>query len=194
MKRIAPELRVCLALPTVLLVLAIASPAAALDAHQDRRGLFSGVSLGGGVAIEPEGSTGGEILLDVQLGGGATENLTVAFDLDVWFQLLDDHQNWIIVPGPEINFFVWEGLFFRVGFGMALTFIRGEKFDDTAAQGKKVEDNDFTLGFDGALGLGYEFFANSNLAMGLAVETDYFVLDDVDDVVSVGFSFGIRYY
>jgi len=57
-----------------------------------------------------------------------------------------------------------------------------------------VKDNDFTLGFDAALGLGYEFFANSNLAMGLAVEADYFALDDVNDVVSIGFSFGIRYY
>jgi hypothetical protein len=194
MKRIRPELSLSLALTAALTVLALASPSAALDAHQDRRGLFSGVSMGGGVAIEPEGDTGGEILLDLQLGGGATEYLTVAFDLDVWFQLLDTHQNWIVVPGPELNFFLYEGLFVRVGFGMALTFIRGEEVQGPPTPGSDVKDNDFTLGFDAALGLGYEFFANSNLAMGLAVEADYFALDDINDVVSIGFSFGIRYY
>jgi len=194
MKRIRPEVRVCLALVTAAVVLAWASPSMALDAHQDRRGLFSGVSLGGGAAIVPDGDTGGEILLDFQLGGGATENLTLCLDVDFAFQLLDSYQNWLVVPGPELNYFIWEGLFVRVGFGMALTFIRGDEVQGPPTPGSDVEDNDFTLGFDMGAGLGYEFFANSNLAMGLAAEFDYYLLDEVDDVMGVGFSFGIRYY
>jgi len=194
MKRIRPEVRIGLVLVTAAVVLALASPSAALDAHQDRRGLFSGISMGGGAAIVPDKDTGGEILLDFQLGGGATQNLTLALDVDIWFQLFDSYQNWLVVPGPELNYFLWEGLFVRVGFGMALTFIRGEELPEPTGGDNPIDDNDFTLGFDASAGLGYEFFANSNLAMGLAVEFDYFLLDEVDDVMSVGFSFGIRYY
>lgn len=194
MKRTSPELRIGLALVAAAIALALASPSTALDAHQDRRGLFSGISIGGGAAIVPGEDIGGEILFDFQLGGGATQDLTLALDVDVWFQLFDSYQNWLVVPGPELNYFLWEGLFVRVGFGMALAFIRGEEVKDAPTPGSDVEDNEFTLGFDAGLGLGYEFFATSNLAMGLAVEADYFLLDDVDDVVSVGFSFGIRYY
>jgi hypothetical protein len=194
MKPIRPELKICLALATAAVVLASASQSAALDAYQDRRGLFSGISMGGGAAIVPDGDTGGEILLDFQLGGGATENLTLCLDVDVMFQLFDAYQNWLVVPGPELNFFVWEGLYLRVGFGMALTFVRGEEVQGPPTPGSDVEDNDFALGFDAGAGLGYEFFATSNLAMGLGVEFDYYLIDDHDDVMSVGFSFGIRYY
>lgn len=194
MKCIRPKTRLCLGFVATMLVLSVASPSAALDAYQDRRGLFSGISIGGGAAIVPDSDTGGEILLDFQLGGGATENLTLAFDVDLWFQLFDAYQNWMVVPGPELNFFIWEGLFVRAGFGMALVFVRGDEVQGPRNPGSEVDDNDFTLGFDGSLGLGYEFFANSNLALGLAIECDYFALDDYDDVVSVGFSFGIRYY
>jgi hypothetical protein len=175
------------------LVVTLASPVFALDAYRDRKGLFTGAGLGGGVAVQ-DGEPGGEILLELAAGGGASERLTFALDLDIWFQLIDDRQNWLVVPGPELNYFLTDGLFLRAGVGMVLAFVRGEKVDDVATPGTDVEDNDFALGFDGSLGLGYEFFVSSNLALGLAVEGDYFLIDDHDDVLGASFSVGIRYY
>jgi hypothetical protein len=181
-------------LAAAALALLVATPASALDAYRDRKGLFTGLDLGGGAAISGD-EAGGEVLFDLVLGGGAADNLTLALDLDVRYQRFDaDRRNWLVVPGPEVNWFVAGGLFLRAGVGLALTFVRGPEVADVAMPGKKVEDNDFTLGFDGSLGLGYEFFVNSNLALSLALEGDYFLLDEQDDVFAVCFSMGLRYY
>jgi hypothetical protein len=174
-------------------ILTASASAFALDAYQDRRGLFTGIGLGGGAAFEG-GGTGGAALIDLQLGGGATRDLTFDMDLDIWFQLMDHHDNWMITPGPEINYFITDGLFVRGGLGLALVFVTGEKVKDPVpGGGKSSEQNDFTIGFDGSLGLGYEFFVNSNLALGMAVEGDYVVLKG-DDVGSVNFSMELKYY
>lgn len=176
------------------LLLLAASPARALDAYQDRRGLFSGVGIGGGAVISDE-EAGGELLFDLELGGGAAKDLTLALDLDVRYQRFDaDRRNWMIVPGPQLDWFVAGGLFLRAGLGLALVFTKGAEVADIAVPGKTIEDNEFTLGFDGSLGLGYEFFVGSNLALGVTVEGDYFLLDGAEDVFAACFSLGLRYY
>lgn len=172
-----------MALGVLVLLCAVASPATALDAYQDRRGLFTGIGLGGGMAVQG-GDPGGAFVLDLQLGGGATKRLTLNLDLDIWAQVWDDHHNWMITPGPEVNFFVTDGLFIRAGIGLPLTFANVEG----------VDDSDFSIGFDGSLGVGWEFFAGSDLAVGFALEGDYMLLYDHEDVITVGFSLGIRYY
>jgi hypothetical protein len=185
--------RACLLAVATLLVLA-ATPAAALDGYQDRKGLFSGVGLGGGAVLSDD-ETGGEFLFDLALGGGATADLTLALDLDIRYQRFDaDRQNWMIVPGPQLDWFIAGGFFIRAGFGLALVFARGPEVDDVVMPGKQVKDNEFTLGFDASVGLGYEFFVNSNLALGLALEGDYYLLDELADVIGICFSLGLRYY
>lgn len=176
-----------------LLVLA-AGPAEALDAYQDRKGLFSGIGLGGGAVLSDD-EAGGEFLFDLTLGGGATSDLTLALDIDVRYQRFDaDRQNWMVVPGPQLDWFIAGGLFIRAGVGLALVFAKGPEVADVPVPGKEVKDNDFTIGFDATLGLGYEFFVNSNLALGLALEGDYYLLDEIEDVFGICFMLGLRYY
>lgn len=178
----------------VAAVLLAGAPAAGLDGYQDRRGLFTGLGIGGGVALS-DGDAGGEVLFELVLGGGATEQLTLALDIDVRYQRLDaDRQNWMVVPGPEASYFLSNGLFVRAGVGLAMVFVQGQEITDVATPGKAVKDKDFTFGFDGSLGLGWEFFVNSNLALGLAVEADYFLIDGHPDVFVIGLSMGMRYY
>ncbi|MCP4675895.1 MAG: hypothetical protein GY854_10395 [Deltaproteobacteria bacterium] len=194
MKNISLARKLALGLGALVLVVAIGSPAGALDAYQDRSGFFSGVGLGGGGAFQG-GDPGGALLLDFQLGGGASKNLTLDLDLDLCFQLMDKHRNFLITPGPEINYFFGEtGIFIRGGIGMALVFTWfDDPKEDIPAGGKEPENNDFNIGFDASIGVGWEFFANSNLAVGLAVEADYVVLKG-DDIIGVGFSIGLKYY
>ena len=185
--------RICGALVAAAVIVALGAPAAALDGHQDRRGLFSGIGLGGGAALQ-DGQTGGEMLLELQLGGGITKRLTLALDIDVWFQLMDDHQNWMVVPGPELSIFIIGGFFVRAGVGLAFVFVKQDADVEVMTPGKDPEANDFALAFDGSVGLGYEFFVGSNLALGLAIDGDYFAIGDEEDVIGLSLSFGIRYY
>ena len=141
-----------------------------------------------------DGETGGEFLADLQLGGGATKRITLALDIDLRFQLMDQHQNWMVVPGPELNIFIIGGFFVRAGVGLAFVFVKQDADEEALTPGKDPEANDFELAFDGSIGLGYEFFTGSNLALGLAIEADYFAIGDKQDVISLGFAFGIRYY
>ena len=123
----------------IALIATVASPAGALDGYQDRRGLFTGIGIGGGAAFQ-SGEPGGALLFDLQLGGGASERLTLDLDVDFWFQSMDGYDNWLITPGPEVNFFVYDGLFIRGAIGMAL-----------ASMNPDSGDADFQIGFDGAI-------------------------------------------
>ncbi len=195
MKKSSTTTRLALALGALVLAVAVGTPASALDAYQDRRGFFSGVGLGGGGAFRG-GDPGGALLLDFQLGGGATKNLTFDMDLDLWFHLMDNQKNMLITPGPEVNYFFGDtGIFIRAGIGMALTFTwwDGGQDDGAGDGGKETENNDFNIGFDGSIGAGWEFFANSDIAVGLAVEGDYIVLRG-DDIISVGFLVSLKHY
>ena len=175
-------------------ILLLSVPALALDGYQDRRGFFGGIGFGGG-GVFAGSEPGGGIVFDFQLGGGATQNLTVALDTDLSIHILEHSRNLLLTPGPEVNYFFGEtGIFARVGIGMALTFSWFEDTDfEIPAGGKKPDDTDFRLGFDGSLGVGWEFFVNSDLALGLAFEGDYVVLNG-DDIASFGFSFGLKHY
>lgn len=178
----------------VVCVLTNSSPAAALDAHQDRRGFFGGVGLGGG-GVFSGSEPGGGILFDFQLGGGATRQLTLCLDTDLWIHVLEKNRNMLLTPGPEINYYFGDtGVFVRVGVGVALTFSWYESaYFEVPPGGKKPDNNDFRVGFDGSLGVGWEFFVGSNFALGIAVEADYVVLSG-DDIASIGFSLGLRHY
>lgn len=160
-----------------------ATDASALDGHRDRKGPFAGLGLGGGAAII-DGETGGEFMFDGQVGGGATRWLTFALDLDVRLQLVDGSKNWAVVPGPEINIFLGGNFFLRAGIGLGFMF---PEDDDTISK-------DFTFAFDGGVGVGYEFFMSSNVALDLAIEADYFIIDDLENMVTVGFTMGLRFY
>jgi hypothetical protein len=173
----------------------ICQSAFALDSYQDRRGVFWGIGIGGGGAFPiSNDDPGGAVLFDIQIGGGANKNLTLSLDLDFSFQLLEDHKNFFITPGPELNYFFGEtGLFIRAGLGMALNFVFIDEDKSAQVPGEGLDDSDFRIGFDGSLGIGWEFFTNSNLAVGIAAEGDYVVIEGIDIAV-VGFLLSLKHY
>jgi hypothetical protein len=148
--------------------------------------MFVGAGLGGGTALQfsPEFKPGGAILLDGQFGGGASHYLTLAVDLDLGIHIWDDQNHWFINPGPEANFFITKSVFIRAGIGLPITFMNSDSTDKT----------DTTVGFDAGVGVGFEFFTGASYAVALALELDYMLLYQGNDVLAVGFSMGLRYY
>jgi hypothetical protein len=170
-----------------------ASSASALDAAKDRRGLFWGMGMGGNGSLSiPGPDVGGGFNFDIQLGAGATKNLTLSLDVDVIGVYLESQQNIIFCPGPELNYFFGEtGLFIRVGLAAALSLVQE---DETDSFGNTTDNGvEFGAGFQAGGGFGWEFFANTNLALGIAVEVDY-MLRNVNDFVMFGFMFNMKYY
>jgi hypothetical protein len=163
-----------------------AKSAEALDAAKDRRGLFWGMGFGGNgdISIDDETQAGGGFNFDIQLGGGATRNLTLALDVDVTGVFFEKQQNIIFCPGPEINYFFGEtGFFIRAGLAAVLSLVKVDG----------VKDDDFRAGFEAGAGFGWEFFVNSNLALGAALELDYMVRSK-NDLMMFGFMFNLKYY
>jgi hypothetical protein len=172
-----------LAALTALVLLSQAADAAALDGYRDRKGAFMGLGAGGGAAIQ-DGEVGGEVAFDFKLGGGAAKWLTLSLDLDLRMQHVSGFTNWLFSPGPQLDIFILNALFVSAGVGIAFVF------PDDALK----PDDDFTMGFDGMIGLGYEFFLGSNVALDVGIEGDVIVIDDMEDAYTVGVWLGLRYY
>ncbi len=168
-----------------MLLFSLSSTVFALDAAKDRRGLFWGMGIGGnGTVSIPGADVGGGFNFDIQLGAGASQHLTLGLDVDVIGVYFDFQQNIVFCPGPEINYFFGDtGLFLRGGLAAALSVVKDES----------RRDAEFSAGFDVELGFGWEFFANTNLAVGIALEADY-MLRNNNDFVMVGFMFDLKYY
>lgn len=181
-----------LTLGTLAVILALANPALALDSYQDRKGPFAGIGMGGGAAIQ--GDPGGAFMFDLQLGGGATRNLTLAMDVDFWIDVMEDHNNFIVSPGPEVNYFFGDtGVFVQAGIGVALATRFTPRIDDGVTP-PEDKDTDFTVGLDAGLGVGWEFFVSSNIALGIAAQGGYMLLSGQEDIVNIAFNFSMKYY
>ncbi len=155
----------------------------ALDAAEDRRGPFWGMGLGGNGDVSfPGADVGGGFTFDIQLGAGATRHLTLSLDIDVTGVFFDGQRNIIFCPGPELNYFFGEtGIFIRFGVAAAISL---------AWVGN---ENDVQGGFQSGAGFGWEFFANTNLAVGAAFEVDY-MLRSGNDLTMFGVMFDMKYY
>jgi hypothetical protein len=164
-------------------LLAAAFDAAALDAYRDRKGAFLGLGVGGGAAIQG-GDVGGEAGFDLEIGGGAAKWLTLSLDLDTRMQHVSGYTSWMFVPGAQLDIILLNAVILEGGVGIAFVF------PDEAL---KPED-DFAMGFDGMLGLGYEFFVGSNVAIDLTLEGDVIAIDGMDNAYTVGIWLGFRYY
>jgi len=170
-------------------LLSVAFDAAALDGYRDRRGAFMGLAVGGGAAVR-DGEVGGEAGAGFQLGGGAAKWLTISLDADLRMQHVDGFTDWMFVPGPQLDVFILNALFVSAGVGVAFVFP-----DDDRAKGDALKtEDDFVMGLDAMVGIGYEFFVGSDVAIDIGIEGDYFALADSDDALSVGFWLGFRYY
>ncbi len=178
-----PTFRIALSTAVLVTLLLCSVDAFALDGYKDRKGLYGGFGIGGG-ALFQDGNTGGGFLFDVQLGAGVNQMVTLGLDLDTAVHGIDGNVNWMLVPGPEANIFILDGLFIRIGLNSVLLF-RDNEF----------EGDSFAFGFGPDFALGYEFFVNGNLALAMAIDGSYtYVAQDESHMTTVGFWMGFRFY
>ena len=158
---------------STFLLTTIASTGFAFDGYKDRRGVFVGLGLGGGlggVNVDEESDTtgldspGAGLYADAALGAGISQNLSALVQGNLWlrtvkvndFQLQHQHLSLL----PTLDYFLFDGLHIAMGAGLAYA-----SFDT-------LRDDRFTyryreLGFAAKASAGYEFFANGTVAAGV---------------------------
>lgn len=156
------------------LVTLIGSQAFALDAYQDRRGIFAGVSVGGGagfVGVDPVTDVTGldenrrlGFHLGAEVGGGIGKQLTASLEGNWWIRTVTlgsrhlDHQHLNFMP--TARFFIFDGFYAEGGAGLAYALFDAERND---VQIQKYRE----MGLAAKLGAGYEFFLNGTVAAGI---------------------------
>jgi hypothetical protein len=161
-----PSNRPRLLAPAVALVLTFAATSAhALDAWRDRKGLFYGGAVGFGVGKADVQGAENEVGINgrFRLGGGVNDMLTLDAELGLANQI--DVETTVFTGFLGANVFVVDGLYLRAMGGMA--HISPKKGDGQTGLG---------AGF----GAGYEFFANSDLAIGVGADAQRHFYDDFD--------------
>ncbi|MEC9400512.1 MAG: outer membrane beta-barrel protein [Myxococcota bacterium] len=188
-----------LAASIALLTLTVSQSAMALDGYQDRRGLFAGVGVGGGVGlvdVEGNESTGIDsgrklgLHLNGMIGGGASDRLVIGGEGNWWARtayigdnaLSHHHMSFNAVA----NFFILDGLFVEGGGGLAYAI-----FDTQGPSVDPIHYQELGLAVKG--GAGFEMFVNSQVALGLKVGyTRHFYTNADFDTVAGGVT--VRWY
>jgi hypothetical protein len=190
-------------LSALLLTLA-PSQAAALDGYQDREGLMGGLTIGGGlgfVEVEPEDGMGaassgidrGRKLgfhLSGQIGGGVSESLVFLGEVNWWARTVQIGPNQLehhhMSALGLANFFLFDALYLEAGGGLAYGIFN-------AARNNMLLNTTQELGMAARAGLGFEFFVNSDVAIGMRMGyTRHFYTNGSFDVVNANFT--LRFY
>lgn len=140
---------------------ALASPAHALDAYRARSGLFYGAGLGFGAAkADTEGAeTKADLRFDGRIGGGINDTLTLDFDLGFTKQLGEEVS--LVTGFLGLNVFAVGDLYLRAMGGIAYASL----------------EDDGQTGFGAGAGLGYEFWANADMAVGVGADFQHHFYD-----------------
>ena len=148
----------------LVFVLSMFSEAMALDGWRDRKGIYYGVSLGGASskADTPGAKSHLGYTFGARLGGGVDKRLTL--DGSVGLRIESYDENGIDVSTRTANFYVGANYFLHKGLYIRL---QGGLAQFSAEVGQ-TETDETGVGFGG--GLGYEFFASSDLAIGVGGE------------------------
>lgn len=179
-------------------VLLVGSQAMALDGYKDRKGVFVGASIGGGVGASERDEaeiTGLDdkrqmgLTLRAELGGGVTQNLVFSGQGNWWIRTVQvgdrdlEHQHLNLLANA--NLFLIEGLYVTGGFGLAYG-----SYDST----KGVKVNHYSeMGIAAKAGAGAEFFVNGTVAAGVeASYTRHFYSESYFDTIGGGIV--IRWY
>ncbi|TDP73716.1 hypothetical protein [Bradymonas sediminis] len=182
-------------------VLMMSSSAFALDGYADRKGVFVGLGVGGGigaVANEDDGITNGlgdgrklGLSLHGIIGGGVNKNIVLGLGVNTWIRNVEQgsqdyhHQHWNFLANG--NFFLIDGLYIDAGAGLAYA-----SYDATIGPVTQTY-NEMGLALRG--GLGYEFFLNGTHALGMNVGyTRHFYFDADAAFDTIGATIGIRWY
>ena len=159
------------------LCLLFVSQALALDGYRDRRGLFYGVGFGGGQTKADVDGADGHIGYNfrARIGGGIDKELTLEAEIGLnsvaYSQSGIDVTQDITTVAVGGSIFVKQGLYIRAQGGIA---------DMTVEVDLDNVDPDSQTGLFMGVGAGYEFFANADLAIGLGVDFQHQMYDDVN--------------
>lgn len=177
--------------------------ASALDGYQDRKGLFVGVGLGGGVSLveaDPEGDVTGidqgrkvGMHLHGILGGGASDNLVFGAEGNLWARTVyiegqEDRtlEHYHMSFGGVLDYFLFENFYVEGGVGLAYGIFDVERNQDTEFLYQE-------LGLSAKFGGGFEFFVDSNIALGMRANyTRHFYSNSSFDTLSAGIT--LRWY
>jgi len=164
------------AAPAVAAALMLSATSAhALDAWRDRKGLFYGGGVGFGVGKKDIQGDENEVAINgrLRLGGGVNDMLTLDAELGLGNQI--DVDTTLVTGMLGANVFVVDGMYLRAMGGMAHI-------------GPKHDKSNTGLGF--GAGLGYEFFANSDLAVGVGADVQHHAFDNYG---FNAFNFGVTF-
>lgn len=173
------------ALVTALITLGFAAQALALDGYRDRRGLFYGLGLGGGSFQLDEDNADSSLGFHLRgrIGGGVNERVTL--DGELGWRFHSEERNYglgevtldydIITAFVGGSFFVFDGLYIRAMGGLAHMIVEAETTGGITGSG---EDSETGLGL--GFGVGYEFFATSDLAIGIGADYQLLMFDEAD--------------
>lgn len=167
-----------LATATAVMLLLIASDAFALDAYKDRRGVFFGLGLGGGIGgaeVDPINElTGFEdgremgFATQIEVGSGVARALTLSGQGNWWARTVQvndrsvEHHHLNFMPVARL--YVLDSIYGTAGFGL------GYAIFDSVVSGRETKHYQ-EMGVATKLGAGMEFWVNGTVAMGL--ETSY---------------------
>lgn len=187
------------ALLAALMVIGLAGEAFALDGYRDRKGLFYGLSIGGGSAQAD--TDGAESRLGIHLrgrvGGGINKHVTLDGELGWRYSSTEEDQalsertvtNHVFTMYVGGNFFVFDGLYIRAFGGMAHMLTS----DDVETPIGDGSNDDSSTGLGMGAGLGYEFFASSDLAIGIGGDFQHQIYDGLT-INQINFGVSAHWY
>lgn len=177
-----------------------ASSAMAIDGYQKRKNVFGGFALGGGPgAIHSGDATDFAALRDgynvgfhasAIFGGGVTDHVLIGAEANYWLTTIKkgntqdyaNHQGSVLAVG---NFYVIEGFHLDVGGG----FSYGALVGDHPSANLPIQEAGGAI----KAGLGYEFWFNGTLAMGIGAHYNrHFYSNGSFDMFNG--SIGLRWY
>lgn len=192
--------RRALSLLALVMMMTVSAQAFALDGYQDRRGIFGGLGIGGGVGlVESDNPTdetgidqGRKLGLHLQgvLGGGVSDKLTFGAEGNWWIRTVQLNGNGLehhhLSFAGVANFYLIEGFYLSGGVGLAYAIYDVERQNQETFRYQE-------LGLAGKVGGGFEFFVNSQLAMGMQANYTRHVYSNGDfDTISGGLT--LRWY
>lgn len=184
-------LRSTLSLLIACSILLIANQALALDGYQKRKGIFYGLGFGGGHIQSDAEDSKGRIGYNfrARIGGGVNEQLTLDAEFGLanasYAQSGGDVEDSTTTVGVAASYFLAEGFNIRVQLGIA-------DLKSEFTNGNDTSSNDET-GIFVAAGVGYEFFANADLAIGVGVDFQHQMYDD-NNVNALNFGVTANWY
>ena len=148
-----------------LVVTGIASSAMALDGYRERKGLFYGGAVGFGVGRPDVDGAENEVGVNLRarVGGGVTSQLTLDAELGVAKQI--DVETNLVTGFMGASFFIVDGLYLKGMGGIAHI---------------APDQGDSSTGLGVGAGVGYEFFANADLAVGVGADYQRHFYDNFD--------------